>query len=332
MPEPAGQSGEIAEGRHHPGHDRDAGGARERVRQEGLATQQPRRRHCREQRERHGREIGMHQQRQHLQQPRSGPERAGRIADQPEVKAEAGEQQEMPAQRRMPEAPDPGRHRGRGERDAERRQQARLTRATQGPNGRHRLQHPGQPVEQPDPVEPLREQLADRLQRQRHRRDRVGEGGVQPAFLGVQVRREGGRPAPGIGDEVALRDDVLRRIAHRPPRPPRLRQEELLREYGDGQRQPQREGARIGKEAGAGQAADPRGSVSPPLTVDRPPRPATREAGRSVRCRPSRRSRVRAPGGFREPRQRDPRPNDREPHWTGPPARPDAKGEGATGP
>jgi hypothetical protein len=241
---------EIAEAGHHGGHGQQRARRQQTRAEEPLPPQQPRRRHGAEQRERHGGEVGVYQQPQHLQHRRAGPEPAGGRADQPQVEPDAREEEEMPAERGMAEAPDPGGHRCRGERDAERRQPPPLPPTAQRPYGGHRLQQPGEPVKQPDAVKPLGKQPPQCFQQQCQRRDRIGEDGVEPALLGVEVGREGRRPAPGIGDEVALGDGMLRGIAHRPPGRAGRRKEEIHRERDQREGQAEAGGERVGQAIG----------------------------------------------------------------------------------
>jgi hypothetical protein len=217
----------------------------------------------------------------------------------------------MPGQRRMAEPADPGRHGERGQRHAERRQQPRLARAAQRPDGGNRLQRPAQRIEQPDAMEARRQPVADRLQRQRERRDGIGEDGVDAAFLRVQVGREGRRPAPGVGDQVALRDGMLRGIARGTPIRAGDREQEIRREDRGSQRDPEDEGDGVAERGGAEQAQGS-GSGTPIYRIRRRRSPDQRQhhpqrdpEQRRNRQRPeySARRRCRVAAAWRQPKR-----------------------------
>ena len=131
--------------------------------------------------------------------------------------------------------------------DGDGRQQAPFPGSAQAPHRGERLHHPGDGVPQADAVEAFRQQAAQRLERQRQQGNAIGEGDVQ-AVRRQQVGHLQRRPAPGVGEEVALRDGMLGGIALRCPGAASAGQQEFHREDGHHQRHAEQQREAIGEE------------------------------------------------------------------------------------
>jgi hypothetical protein len=167
----------------------------------------------------------MHQQGRDLEwNPRAPP---APIPQQPRIQAKRQQDHEVAAQRGMAEAHDEGRHRGRHQGHGQRRHHAAHPKAPEREDGADGLHQPGERIEQPDAVEswPRRQQL----QRQCQGRNAVKKGEID-ALERADCQ---GRPAPNIGQEVPLRDGMLRGIARLPPSLTRLRPDEIQRKQGN---------------------------------------------------------------------------------------------------
>ena len=130
----------------------------------------------------------------------------------------------MPAECRVPEPEQEGRHRGRQQRHREGRQPAPLPGTAQGEHRRHRLQRPGRRLVERDRLLERRQQRTQQLGQDREQRDAVGQrdagapGCVEPP-VDQQVRC--GRPRlrePGLREEIQLAEHVLAEV--RPRRRP----------------------------------------------------------------------------------------------------------------